>query len=891
MPKSLVIVESPAKARTIAGFLGSDYVVESSIGHIRDLPHGASEVPAAYKAEKWSNLGVDVDNDFKPLYVVTGRAKDQVKHLKQLLKGADELFLATDEDREGEAIAWHLLEVLSPQVPVKRMVFHEITERAIHEAIESPRELDRRLVDAQEARRIFDRLYGYEVSPVLWRKIKPKLSAGRVQSVATRLIVERERERIAFRSASYWSLDGTFSSTSQFDAALVSVEGQRLATGRDFDDRGQLGKDSVVVLDEPATQQLATDLQGREFTVSSVEPKPYRRRPSAPFITSTLQQEAGRKFSFSSARTMQAAQRLYENGYITYMRTDSTTLSADALSAARDLIRTRYGAENVPDEARLYSKKVKNAQEAHEAIRPSGDQWRSPDEIANEVSGDAARVYELIWQRTVASQMIDATGQTVTIRLAGSTTDDRSVEFSTSGTVITSPGFRLAYSEESDGDDQERQLPNLAEGDTTTAAALEAKGHETSPPARYTEASLVRRLEELGVGRPSTYASIMETIQARGYVWKKGSAMVPAYTAFATVGLMEGHFPNLVDYALTARMEDDLDEIANGDREAVPWLGDFYFGGTRAGEDPLPGLRDLVSDERLLEIDPVEINTIPIGVDENGEVVVARVGKFGPYLKRGDDTCSIPEDIPPDELSIDRAIELLEAPSEERILGTDPESGLDVIAKPGRFGPYITVGQPDDSKEKPKTASLFKNMSLDTVTFDEAMKLLTLPRVVGNHPEDGEEITVLNGRYGPYLKKGTDSRSLETEDQLFSLTLDEALAVLAQPKRGRNQQVKPPLREMGPDPITGLEVVMKDGRFGPYVTDGDVNASLRKGDEVETLTIDRAAELLQMRRERGPVKKRAKKKAAKKKSTAKKKAASKKKAGAKKKAAKKSADS
>ena len=876
MPTSLVIVESPAKARTIAGFLGDDFVVESSIGHIRDLPHGASEVPAAYKSEKWSNLGVDVDNDFKPLYVVTGRAKDQVRHLKQLLKDADELYLATDEDREGEAIAWHLLEVLSPRVPVKRMVFHEITERAIQEAIDSPRELDRRLVDAQEARRIFDRLYGYEVSPVLWRKVAPKLSAGRVQSVATRLIVERERERIAFRSANYWSLDGTFSAAAQFDAALVTLDGHRLATGRDFDDTGALVREDTVVLDEVGATQLATDLQDREFTVASVEPKPYRRRPAAPFITSTLQQEAGRKFGFSSARTMQAAQRLYENGHITYMRTDSTTLSADALSTARDLIRSKYGPDNVPDEARIYTKKVKNAQEAHEAIRPAGEQWRAPDDLAGEVSADAARVYDLIWRRTVASQMIDATGQTVTIRLAGSTSDARSVEFSTSGTVITSPGFRLAYTEETDGDEQERQLPSLAEGDTTTASALEAKGHDTSPPARYTEASLVRRLEELGVGRPSTYASIMETIQNRGYVWKKGSAMVPAFTAFATVGLMEGHFPNLVDYALTARMEDDLDEIANGDRESVPWLGDFYFGGRRDGEDPLPGLRDLVSDERLLEIDPVEINTIPIGVDENGEMVVARVGKFGPYLKRGDDTCSVPDDIPPDELTIDRAVDLLDAPSEERILGTDPDTGLDVIAKPGRFGPYISLGQPDELDEKPKTASLFSSMALDTVTFDEAMKLLSLPRVVGQHPEDGEDITVQNGRYGPYLKKASDSRSLETEDQLFSLTLDEALAILAQPKLRRGQQQKPPLREMGPDPTTGLNVVMKDGRFGPYVTDGEVNASLRKGDEVETLTMDRAAELLQMRRERGPAKKRSKKKSGAKKKAAKKKAPAKK---------------
>ncbi len=886
MTTSLVIVESPAKARTIAGFLGDDFIVESSIGHVRDLPHGAAEVPAAYKAEKWSNLGVDVDNDFKPLYVVTGRAKEQVRHLRQLLKDADELFLATDEDREGEAIAWHLLEVLSPRVPVKRMVFHEITERAIREAIEQPRELDRRLVDAQEARRIFDRLYGYEVSPVLWRKVKPKLSAGRVQSVATRLVVERERERIAFRSASYWSLDATFEATSTFDAALVSVDGQRVATGRDFDDRGALSRQDAVVLDAALAQQLAEGFEGRDAAVSSVEAKPYRRRPAAPFITSTLQQEAGRKFSFSSARTMQAAQRLYENGYITYMRTDSTTLSADAVSAARDLVRQRYGADNLPSEPRTYTKKVKNAQEAHEAIRPAGDRWRAPDEVAAEVGADAARVYDLVWRRTVASQMIDATGQTVTIRLTGATTDERQLEFSTSGTVISSPGFRLVYTEETDSDEAERQLPDLVEGSTTRCASVETKAHETSPPARFTEATLVRRLEELGVGRPSTYASIMETVQNRGYVWKKGSALVPAFTAFATVGLMEQHFPNLVDYALTARMEDDLDEIAKGDREAVPWLDAFYFGGRRDGDALLPGLRDLVSDERLVEIDPVEINSIPIGVDANGEMVVARVGKFGPYLKRGDDTCSIPDDLPPDELTMDRAMELLDAPSDERVLGLDPDSGLDVIAKPGRFGPYVSLGQPSDDGPKPRTASLFSTMSLDTVTLEDALRLLSLPRVVGRHPDDDEEISVQNGRYGPYLKKGSDSRSLETEQQLFSLTLEEALAVLAQPKRRRGQQQKPPLREMGTDPVSGQPVVLKDGRFGPYVTDGEVNASLRKGDEVETLTMERAAELLQLRREKGPVKKRAAKKKApaKKKAGAKKKAPAKKKAGAKKKA-------
>ena len=819
MPKSLVIVESPAKARTIAGFLGPEFIVESSIGHIRDLPNGASEVPKAYKAEHWARLGVDVDNDFKPLYVVSGRAKEQVKHLKSLLREADELYLATDEDREGEAIAWHLLEVLSPTVPVKRMVFHEITERAIREAIDSPRELDRRLVDAQEARRIFDRLYGYEVSPVMWKKVRPRLSAGRVQSVANRLIVERERERIAFIAAAYSSIEADFVADIAFSGTLATVEGRRLATGRDFDDNGRLTREEAVVLDAISAEQLAADLANRPFTVQSVDAKPYRRRPAPPFITSTLQQEAGRRFGFSASRTMQAAQRLYENGHITYMRTDSTTLSADALSTARALIKERYGPQTLPGDARTYSKKVKNAQEAHEAIRPAGQVWKSPEQLAEEVTGDATRLYELIWRRTIASQMIDATGQTVTIRLEGSTTDERDVEFTSSGTVITQPGFRLAYVQAED-DDEEPQLPNLSEGDAVSCAKVTARDHDTSPPARYTEATLVRRLEELGVGRPSTYASIMETIQARGYVWKKGSALVPELTAFATVGLMEGHFSHLVDYALTARMEDDLDEIANGEIDAAPWLAEFYFGGLEVDGDRLPGLRDLVSDDHLSAIDAAEINTVPIGVDRNGEIVVAKVGKYAPYLKRGEETRALPAEIAPDEITLEMAIQLLETP-EERILGSDPETGLEIIARPGRFGPYVSVGRPDDSDDKPKTASLFESMKIETVTLDQALQLLSLPRVVGTHPEDQEEITVQNGRYGPFLKKGSDSRSLDTENQLFTLTLEQALTILAQPKRRRGQVAKPPLKELGIDPVSGNPMVLKDGRFGLYVTDGE----------------------------------------------------------------------
>jgi len=860
---------------------------ESSVGHIRDLPRNAADVPASHKSEKWARLGVDTENDFKPLYVVTGRAKEQVRHLKALLKEADELYLATDEDREGEAIAWHLLEVLNPRIPVKRMVFHEITKKAIEKAIDEPRDLDRRLVDAQEARRILDRLYGYEVSPVLWKKVMPKLSAGRVQSVAVRLIVERERERMAFVAAGYWSLTGSFfGNDTEFGAAMVALEGRRVATGRDFDDAGQL-KTDVAVLDQAGAEGLAGSLLGRELRVSSRESRPYRRRPSAPFITSTLQQEAGRKLGFSSARTMRAAQRLYENGFITYMRTDSTTLSPDALTAARTLITEKYGSANVPDQARSYVKKVKNAQEAHEAIRPAGESWRLPEVVSAEVQQDEGRVYDLIWRRTVASQMIDATGETVTIRLSGTSSDGQNVEFSTSGTVITVPGFRLAYiagsDEPAESDEREQTLPQLHEGDTVTARSLEPKSHETSPPARYTEASLVKRLEEAGVGRPSTYASIMETVQDRGYVWKKGTALVPALTAFATSGLLEQHFPNLVDYAFTARMEDDLDEIAGGNRESIPWLSEFYFGAGGPDGDTSDGLKAMVS-SRLEEIDARAINSIPIGMDTDGVPVVARVGRFGPYLSRGDDTCSLPEEMAPDELTIDKAIELLSAPSEERVLGADPETGIDIIAKPGRFGPYVTVGVPEDGKPKPKTASLFSSMNLDTVTFEQALQLLTLPRVVGVDPADEVDITVQNGRwYGPYLKKGTDSRSLETEDQLFSLTLDEALVILAQPKRRRGAVEKPPLRELGPDPVSGENVLLKDGRFGPYVTDGEVNASLRKDDDAETIDIVRAAELLALRRERGPGKKKAKKKApAKKKATSKKKAPAKKKAATKK---------
>ena len=884
---ALVIVESPAKAKKIAEYLGDDFVVESSIGHIRDLPRNAADVPAAYKAEKWSRMGIDVENDFKPLYVVSPDKKDQIKKLKSLLKESDELYLATDEDREGEAIAWHLLEVLNPRVPVKRMVFHEITKKAILTALDNPRELDRHLVDAQEARRMLDRLYGYEVSPVLWKKVMPRLSAGRVQSVATRIVVERERERMAFIQAGYWDLQATFEKQGEvdagqpkaFNAKLLELDGKRVATGRDFDDTGTLTKpDSTVVLDEAAAGQLVSSLDGADFSVRSVEPKPYRRRPSPPFMTSTFQQEAGRKLSMSSAMAMRAAQSLYEKGLITYMRTDSTTLSTTAVEASRGAVKTEFGDQFLPDEPRTYATKSKNAQEAHEAIRPAGESFESPASVAKQVPKSEARVYELIWKRTVASQMTDAVGETVSVRVGAATTDGRDAEFSASGTIITHQGFRRAYVEESEDDaasDDGKQLPTLTVGDSVSSDEVTAEGHETQPPSRYTEASLVKRLAELEIGRPSTYASIIGTIQDREYVWKKGSALIPSFTAFSVVGLLEQHFPDLVDYTYTRRMESELDSIASGTSEAIPWLKEFYF-----GDEQTEGLKHKV-DERLGEIDARAVNSIPLGVSEDGEMVVARVGKFGPYVQRGEggqgNTASIPDDIPPDDLNVDRAVEYIENAAKGPLsLGQDPESKLEVYVMTGRFGDYVQLGEMVDGEDKPKRASLFTSMTTETITLDDALKLLSLPRTVGADPADGEEITVQNGRYGPYLKKGKDSRSLESEDLLFTISLEKCLEILAQPKTRRGQVVKPPLREMGVDPDTDKQMIVKDGRFGPYVTDGETNASLRKGDTVEELTDERAAELLAIRRAAGPRKK--KKKATKKKATAKKKSTAKKKA-------------
>ncbi len=902
--RRLVIVESPTKARKIAGYLGKDYIVESSRGHIRDLPRAAADVPAKYKAEPWARLGVDVDHDFEPLYIVSPEKKSTVTELKSLLKGVDELYLATDGDREGEAIAWHLLETLKPRIPVKRMVFHEITGPAIRAAAEDPRELDNNLVDAQETRRILDRLYGYEVSPVLWKKVAPRLSAGRVQSVATRIIVQRERERMAFRSADYWDivadLDASVSDpTAQppvFSARLVNVDGRRVATGRDFDSLGGLRKpDEVLVLDETSAGRLVTGLRGAALTVGSVEEKPYTRRPYPPFMTSTLQQEAGRKLRFSSERTMSLAQRLYENGYITYMRTDSTTLSQSAINAARTQAAQLYGEEYVHPAPRQYTRKVKNAQEAHEAIRPAGDTFATPDAARRELDSDEFRLYELIWRRTVASQMADARGTTLSLRINGQAAAGQQVMFAASGRTITFAGFLKAYVETVDelaggeADDEERRLPHLSQGQRVTASELTPDGHSTNPPARYTEASLIKSLEELGIGRPSTYSSIIKTVQDRGYVYKKGSAMVPSWVAFAVIGLLEQHFARLVDYDFTAAMEDELDAIAAGLEQRTNWLTNFYFGGEHGVEGSVAragGLKKLVG-VNLEGIDAREVNSIKVFDDDQGRAINVRVGKNGPYLERmivgdpdkpGEPTpqrANLDDSLTPDELTLELAEILFATPQEGRSLGVDPETGHEIVAKDGRYGPFVTEVLPEPPEDpvagvpakmgkrapaskgpKPRTGSLLRSMDLQTVTLEDALKLLSLPRVVGVDPDSGEEITAQNGRYGPYLKRGTDSRSLATEDQIFDITLDEALKIYAEPKRrGRQAASAPPLRELGADPASGKPMVIKDGRFGPYVTDGETNASLRKGDDVLSISDARASELLADRRARGPAKK------------------------------------
>ncbi|WP_135849010.1 type I DNA topoisomerase [Serinibacter arcticus] len=925
LPK-LVIVESPTKARTITPFLGSDYEVEASVGHIRDLPQ-PSELPAEMKKGPYKKFAVNVEDGFDPYYVVDADKKKKVAELKRKLKDADELYLATDEDREGEAIAWHLLQVLDPKVPVKRMVFHEITREAIVRALDATRELDTRLVDAQETRRILDRLYGYEVSPVLWRKIGPGLSAGRVQSVATRLVVERERERMAFRSASYWDVSGEFTggrgetAGTAFNARLTSVGGTRVATGRDFDDVGQLkGRTGGVVhLDSAGAHGLVEALGGASFTVSSVETKPYTRRPAAPFTTSTLQQEASRKLRMNSRAAMRTAQSLYENGYITYMRTDSVTLSTEAVSAARRQAADLYGAEYVPEKPRVYANKSKNAQEAHEAIRPAGDHFRTPAQVAKALSGDEFRLYELIWKRTVASQMSDARGSTASIRMQAGTTAEitsatagtlatgTTAEFSASGTVITFRGFLAAYEEGKDagryedgadaaakGEDKgASRLPDVREGDGVANGPLTADGHETSPPPRYTEASLTAALEERGIGRPSTYAATIGVIVDRGYVLRRGQALFPSWLAFSVVRLLEEHFGSLVDYDFTASMESDLDRIAAGSQDRVEWLTQFYYGVGDA-----PGLSGLVND--LGDIDARDINSIPVG-----DGITLRVGRYGPYLEGtgADGTAlraSVPEDVAPDELTTERARELLETQSDGDIeLGVDPATGLQVVAKNGRYGPYVTEVIPDPpaaeepaapaggtdgaakpkrkkapAKAKPRTGSLLQSMSLDTITLEQALQLMSLPRVVGTDAE-GVEITSQNGRYGPYLKKGTDSRSLTSEEQIFDITLEEALAIYAQPKQRGRASATPPLRELGVDPVSEKPVVVKDGRFGPYVTDGTTNATLRKEDEVEAITPERGFELLAEKRAKGPAKKPAARKPAARKPAAKKPAAKK----------------
>ncbi|MBG6068371.1 type I DNA topoisomerase [Micromonospora ureilytica] len=897
----LVIVESPAKAKTISGYLGPGYVVEASFGHVRDLPRNAADVPAKYKKEPWARLGVDVDNGFQALYVVSADRKQQISKLIKLAKEVDEIFLATDEDREGEAIAWHLVETLKPKVPVKRMVFHEITKPAIQAAVANPREIDRDLVDAQEARRILDRLYGYEVSPVLWKKVMPRLSAGRVQSVATRIVVERERQRMAFRTAEYWDILATLAVANAgegpraFNATLIALNGDRIATGKDFEPttgRVRAGA-GVVHLDESGARGLAARLEGRPFTVTRVEEKPYRRRPYAPFITSTLQQEAARKLRLSSQQTMRTAQRLYENGYITYMRTDSVNLSETAISAARRQIVELYGERSVPPEPRRYTGKVKNAQEAHEAIRPAGDNFRTPGEVAKELSAEEFKLYELIWRRTIASQMTDAVGSSVSVRIRAVSTSQEEADFGATGKTITDPGFLRAYVESSDdenaeAEDAERRLPTLVKDQPLTADELAAQGHHTQPPSRYTEASLVKALEELGIGRPSTYASIMQTIQDRGYVTKRGQAMIPTFLAFAVIGLMEQHYPRLIDYDFTATMENELDEIAGGDHAAVDFLTAFYFGSSNgAGDQDIArsgGLKKLVT-ENLSDIDARSVNSIPLFTDDDGREVVVRVGRYGPYLQRelpggeqpapaaeGEeggtqgDRAPIPEGLAPDELTPEKVHELFLGGSGERKLGDDPATGEPIVLKSGRFGPYVSSGE--------RKSSLLRTQTPDSLTLEEALKLLSLPRLIGVAP-DGVEVFANNGRYGPYVKQGEEFRSLDSEDKMFTVTLDEALALLAAPKARGRRAAAPPLREMGVDPATEKPMVIKDGRFGPYVTDGEFNASLRRGQTPEALTIEEASEMLAEKRAKGPAprKKAAAKKAPAKKATATKKTA------------------
>ena len=860
----LVIVESPAKARKIGGFLGDDYVVEASVGHIRDLPQRAADIPKEYKKIAWAKEGVNIEEGFEPLYVINPDKKAKVSELKALMKGADELILATDEDREGEAIAWHLIEVLRPKIPIRRMVFHEITKEAIKKAAEETRDLDYRLVDAQETRRVLDRLYGYRLSPVLWKKVMPRISAGRVQSVATRLIVERERERMAFISSKWWDL--TAQCEAGFNARLLSLDGKRVAATNDFDANGGLKEKSVaniLLLDEAGANELVQSLNGKSLTVKSTEESPRTELPKAPFTTSTMQQDAGSRLGWGAQLTMRVAQRLYENGYITYMRTDSVTLSQSAIESARSSAKSLYGAEYIPAAPRVYEGKSKNAQEAHEAIRPAGETFRTPGELAPELSRDEFSLYDLIWKRTIASQMSDAKKMQMRVDFDVETKTGGAAIFRANGSVITFPGFLAAYEEiveDKSGDDEsaetDKRLPAMAVGDSIKVSNYICEGHETKPPARYTEPTLVKKLEELGIGRPSTFASIMSTIQDRGYVAKRGRALVPTFLAFSVTGLLEQHFGKLVDYEFTASMEEDLDRIANGEEDRITWLTKFFF-----GTEGNPGLEALAAD--LGAIDAQQINTMKMGED-----IEIRVGRYGAYIQKGigDDRkfANIPETMAPDELTLQVAIDLLAQPSGERELGIHPETNLPLLAKSGRFGPYITevfpepemvvdkktgeLKKPRKKKDapKPKTASLLSTMTLDTITIDDALKLMSLPRTLGDYEE--VPITVQNGRYGPYMTHGTDSRTLTSEDQLFAITLDEAIELYKQPKVRRRGVAKPPLKDLGIDPASQKPVLVKDGRFGIYITDGETNATLRRGDNVEFLTLERGLELLAGRR-------------------------------------------
>ncbi len=889
--KSLVIVESPAKARTISKFLGRDFTVEASIGHVRDLPQGAKQIPAEYKGEDWAHLGVNVNSDFDPVYIIPPGKTQQVRKLKGLLKEAKDLYLATDEDREGEAISWHLNELLRPKVPVHRLVFHEITKEAITDALEHPRSIDEALVKAQETRRIIDRLYGYEVSPLLWRKVRPKLSAGRVQSVAVRLIVERERQRMAFVSATYWDLLGKFAKQDQqaFQAELVSVDGRKIPSGKDFDAAtGKIKDPSLLLLDEAGAAVLVERLGNAKFTVTALDDKPFTTKPYPPFTTSTLQQEANRKLGFTARRTMQAAQSLYENGHITYMRTDSTNLAKVAVDAARDLVRSQYGGEYLPDQPRTYQTKVKNAQEAHEAIRPAGHPFALPESLRNELNADEFKLYDLVWKRTVASQMADSHGRRITITIEG----DGAV-FQVGGKTIDFAGYLRAYVEGSDdpqADLAERDtvLPSVVVGEPLDLRDLESKSHTTQPPARYSEASLTRALEEMGIGRPSTYASIIDTILAREYVFKKGNALVPTWVAFSVAQLLTAHLPELVDYKFTAQMEDDLDAISRGESGHIDYLRHFYFG------DGKPGLKQLL-ENKVTEVDARDIGRILIGTPEDGEPIYVRVGRYGPFIEQGERRGSLREDMAPDELTVETALELLsQAAQAEEPLGHDPETGKPVYLKVGRFGPYVQRGTPED-EEKPKNASLLKGMKPEDVTLEVALRLLSIPRELGAHPTSGEPIVAYNGRFGPYVKSGDETRSLPAGLSPIDVTLEQAIELLAQPKAARRGFGAPrePLRVLDESPVTKQKIQLLEGRYGLYLTDGETNASLPKGLAADAVTQEQALELLAARAAMGPSKKSAKKKSAKK-SPAKKKAAgenSAPKKGVKKKSAKQPPDS